>query len=233
MAVAWRREIAWWDAGASCSRPSRVAALTMNIKLHLRVFELLTARLCHELSGPISAVSNGAELLAEGDPDLGGDALALVAASARRAANRLQFYRFAYGFAADGGGGPTPHELAAKFFEETQIICNYAESVRALPLDRQKLGCNLLLVGADALGRGGRLTLQATPAGLQLDAVGTLLSFTAEQAMALRLELAVGTLTTRTVNAYFAALLARAWGWRLAGTVAEPGRIRLSVAGTL
>ena len=37
----------------------------------LRVLELLSARLCHELSGPITAINNGVELLAEEDPGLG------------------------------------------------------------------------------------------------------------------------------------------------------------------
>ena len=62
----------------------------------MRVLELLTARLCHELSGPIAAISNGVELLAEEDPDPGlagasfmRDAVALVSQSARRAASRL------------------------------------------------------------------------------------------------------------------------------------------------
>ena len=83
----------------------------------LRVLELLTARLCHELSGPIAAINNGVELLAEEDlalavdrpdPAFLQDAVALVGDSARRARSRLQFYRFAYGFSsgsADGGPG--------------------------------------------------------------------------------------------------------------------------------
>ena len=40
----------------------------------MRILELLTARLCHELSGPIAAINNGVELLAEEDPGLGSSA---------------------------------------------------------------------------------------------------------------------------------------------------------------
>lgn len=204
-----------------------LATLTMNRALDMRVLELLAARLCHELSGPIAAVGNGVELLAEGDADFAGEAIALVTHSARRAANRLQFYRFAYGFGGDAAAGPAPYELAAKVFEGLPIACDYAASVRALPLGRQKLGCNLLVVGAEALVRGGRLALAVTSAGMQLDATGETVLFPPEQAAALRLEPSPGDLTTRTVNAYFAGLLARAWGWRLAAAT-EPGRIRLS-----
>lgn len=201
----------------------------MSIILEMRILELLTARLCHELSGPIAAVGNGVELLGEDDPDFARDALTLVADSARRAANRLQFYRFAYGFSGDRATtGPAPLDLVAKFFEGTPIRCDYAESVRALPLDQQKLGCNLLLVGADTLSRGGYLALDATLTGLQLEVVGRAASLVPEQGAALRLEMPVQALSLRTVNAYFAGLLARAGGWRLVGAEAVPGRFRLA-----
>src|SRR5271163_1304154 len=79
--------------------------------IDLRVLELLTARLCHELSGPIAAINNGVELLVDEpvpgkageDPDFMHEAIALLGDSARRATDRLRFYRFAYGF---GHGGP-------------------------------------------------------------------------------------------------------------------------------
>ena len=70
--------------------------------IDMRILALLTARLCHELSGPVAAISNGVELLGEDAPDFSRQAISLVADSARRAANRLQFYRFAYGFGGDG-----------------------------------------------------------------------------------------------------------------------------------
>lgn len=216
------------DAAASegCGDAPAVTKLTMNRALDLRVLELLTARLCHELSGPIAAIGNGVELLAEGDADFAGEALTLLTHSARRAADRLQFYRFAYGFGGDDTAGPAPYELAAKFFGGLPVGCDYRESVRALPLDRQKLGCNLLVVGAEALIRGGRLALDVTSAGVQLDAFGETVLLPPEQAAALRLEPSVGALTTRTVNAYFAGLLARACGLRLVAAT-ELGRIRL------
>ncbi len=200
--------------------------------LNMRVLELLTARLCHELSGPITAVGNGVELLAEDDADFAGEAFALITNSARRAANRLQFYRFAYGFGGDAAG-PAPCELVAKFLGGMPIACDYTERVRALPLDQQKLGCNLILVGADALTHGGRLALGVRSTGLQLEIEGATISFASEQAAALRLEAPVEELTSRTVNAYFAGLLARALGCRLTNAEPGPGRVRLfSIAST-
>jgi hypothetical protein len=50
--------------------PLRPAIVTE--ALDLRVLELLTARLCHELSGPIAAINNGVELLID-EPVLASD----------------------------------------------------------------------------------------------------------------------------------------------------------------
>ncbi len=204
----------------------------MRATIDMRILGLLTARVCHELSGPLAAVSNGAELLGEDAPEFSCQAISLIAESARRAANRLQFYRFAYGFSGDGApAGPSPFELATRVFQGTTIACDYAERVRALPPDRQKLGCNLLLVGAAALGRGGRLALDIAGTGLSLEAVGETASLAPDQISALRLEARVGAITAPTVHAYFTALVARAQGLSLVEGENGPGRVRLRSIG--
>jgi len=218
---------------ASLSPRSRHAAVSSTVDM--RVLELLTARLCHELSAPIAAINNGTELLAEEDPDDPGptsgtsfvrDAAALIGNSARRAGGRLQFYRFAYGFGGRGAlAGPAPHELALSFFAESRIACDYSDYVRALPSDWQKLACNLLPIGAETLPRGGRLVLTDDP--LNLEAVGEAADLSPELRSALMLTMPIAELTPRTVQAFFAGLLAKALGCRLIGT-AEPGRVRLT-----
>jgi len=204
--------------------------------LDLRVLELLTARLCHELIGPIAAINNGVELLADEpvpatagmDPGFVNDAIALVGDSASRAASRLQFYRFAYGY---GHGrsmvGSPPNELANRFFEKTQITCDYGESIQVLPLDWQRLACNLLLTGAEALSRGGSLVLAVAPDGLDLEAAGEFAALSPETHAALSLATPVTALTSRSVQAYFTGLLAETLGCRLVRTE-ELRRLRLS-----
>jgi len=219
---------------APLRRPGMVAG-----PLDLRVLELLIARLCHELSGPIAAINNGVELLAD-EPVLVKDeavqdfvphAIALVGDCARRAASRLQFYRFAYGYGHGGSmGGPPPSELACRFFETTQIACDYGESIRILPLDWQRLACNLLLTGAEALSRGGNLVLTATPDGLDLEATGEFAVLSPETGAALSLATPVTALTSRSVQAYFTALLAELLGCRLVRRE-EFRRLRLTTVG--
>lgn len=202
------------------------------------VLELLAARLCHEMSGPMAAINNGVELLAEEDADPESspgtsfmrDAVTLIGDSARRAGSRLQFYRFAYGFRRGGtSAGPAPCELALGLFDGSRIACYYAESIRALSLEWQKLACNLLAVGADTLPRGGRLALTGCP--LALEAAGDAAALSREARAALVLGTPIVELTARTVQAHFTGLLAQALGCRVIAT-AEPGRVRLTAVAT-
>lgn len=59
---------------------------------------LLCTRLCHDLAGPVGAVSAGVELLAdEPDPAFIGEASALLRHSAEASSARLKFLRAAFG----------------------------------------------------------------------------------------------------------------------------------------
>ena len=62
---------------------------------------LLCSRLCHDLLSPVGALNNGIELLAdEHDPEMRARCLDLLAESARASANKLKFFRLAFGAAA-------------------------------------------------------------------------------------------------------------------------------------
>jgi histidine phosphotransferase ChpT len=202
----------------------------MTRPIDLRVVELLAARLCHDLIGPVSAISNGVELLADEEPDFVLDAVALVGDSARKANRNLQFYRFAYAFGGGGLIGPTPHLLAAEFFRETAIECDYRAEARALSLDQQKLACMMLMLAGEGLPRGGRLVLSAGPAGPEIEATGAGTGPSPEARTALALAVPAAELTSRTVGGYFAGLLAEALGRRLV-VADQPGGFRLSTAG--
>src|SRR5258708_33474704 len=66
----------------------------------LRVASLLASRLCHDLIGPLGAVDNGLELIAE-EGRMAEEALALAQRSAKRAAARLRYFRYAFGAAGE------------------------------------------------------------------------------------------------------------------------------------
>ncbi len=194
--------------------------------IDLRVSELLMARLCHDLAGPIAAIANGVELLEDDDPDFARQAATLIGDSARAASKRLQLLRFAYGFSAGALAGPPPHLLASEYFSGGPITCDYAEAVRALEPTWQRLGCNLLMIAAEALPRGGKLTLLAESGGVAVSALGDGTGPSLEASDAMSLRASVDALTSRTVGAYFAGLLAKTLDHQLRVSV-EPGGFKI------
>jgi histidine phosphotransferase ChpT len=187
----------------------------MTRPVDLRVLQLLAARLCHDLIGPLAAIGNGAELLADGDPDFVREALPLVAESAHKANRHLQFYRFAYGFSGGAPTGPAPYQLAAEFFAATPIECDYGAAARALPLGQQQLACAMLAVAGEGLPRGGRLVVGVGAFGPEIEASGERPGLSPQIRAALALAASSTELTSRTVGGYLAGLLAEAAGWRL------------------
>src|SRR5690349_15938551 len=127
---------------------------------------LLCSRLCHDLMSPVGALNNGIELLAdEQDPDMRDKCLELLSESARASANKLKFFRLAFG-AAGGFGeaidtGEAEAALQGVFGPERRIELGWVVSDGKLPKGAVKLLLNLALLAGDALVRGGRLDVGA------------------------------------------------------------------------
>ncbi len=127
---------------------------------------LLCSRLCHDLMSPVGALNNGIELLAdETDPDMREKCLELLSDSARASANKLKFFRLAFGA---GGGfgeeidtGEAQAALAGLFGAERRIELGWMVSSEKLPKGVVKLLLNLAMLAGDALVRGGRLDVGA------------------------------------------------------------------------
>jgi histidine phosphotransferase ChpT len=207
----------------------------MRVAVDLRVLELLSARLCHELVSPIGAVNNGVELLAEDDPEFVKDAVDLIGQSGRKAGRRLQFYRFAYGFSgsAGGTGGPDARTLAAGLFEDGKVECTWSPEAATLPLDWQKLACNLVLVAAECLPRGGTIVVRPLRngiSGIEVRASGDAVTASPEMRVAIGADAVVDELTSRTVQSYFTARLAEQLGAQLTVALAPGGELALTAS---
>lgn len=111
---------------------------------------------------PVGALNNGIELLAdETDPDMRDKCLELLADSARASANKLKFFRLAFGAAGGFGEEIDTHEaevaLDGLYGPERRIELGWLVSSEKLPKDAVKLLLNLAMLAGDALVRGGRL----------------------------------------------------------------------------
>jgi histidine phosphotransferase ChpT len=182
------------------------------MEIEFCALQLLASRLCHELISPVGAINNGIELLTDGDADFARDAMALIGQSAKRAAARLQFYRFAYGAGGVGGGAPDAKALIAAMLDGGKVRCDWPAAFDALKPEWQKLACNLFLLAAEVLPRGGTVTLTREGQGVVATAAGEAVNLTPELKAALASDADVAALTARTVHAYFVARYAERLG---------------------
>ena len=206
----------------------------------LRVARLLCSRICHDLVGPVGAISAGLELLDQtGGAD--GDALGLMERSAEVARRRLQFFRSAYGIGGGIGRPLTLNEaraLALGLLADRDVALDWPDTEapfagEAITEDGMKLLLNIILLGVEALPRGGTLGLQLAPLGEGIGAALTARGSGARVHEDVLRALAAGAsaeaLNPRNIHAYFAQKLSEHCGAAIEVSDAAEGEVRLAL----
>jgi histidine phosphotransferase ChpT len=185
---------------------------------------LLCSRLCHDLLSPVGAISNGLELLAdERDPEMRARCMDLLEQSARASADKLKFFRLAFG-AAGGFGEMVPTEepralIASLVAANERLTLDWAVAEPKLAKPAVKALLNLAAIGMDALIRGGVLLVGAeTRSGMTeivIRATGPRIAFDATIGQALEGVLPDGDLSGRTAPAHMIHLLVKEQGGSL------------------
>jgi len=196
---------------------------------------LLCSRLCHDLMSPVGALNNGIELLAdEQDPDMRDRCLDLLADSARATANKLKFFRLAFG-AAGGFGDEVATSEARQALEglvgadgRTELGWMVADD--KLSKGATKLLLNLALIAGDALVRGGRLDVGVEGGEIAIRAEGPRIALDPAVKDAL-LDGAGETAEPRTAGAWLARSLAEEAGGAI--QVSQPSPEVLVIGATV
>ncbi len=191
---------------------------------------LLCSRLCHDLLSPVGAMSNGLELLAdEKDPEMRKRCFELLEQSARTSADKLKFFRLAFG-AAGGFGALVPVAeprvvIDALVAGNDRITLNWSLSSDALPKSAVKVLLNLAMIGIEALVRGGTLDIGAElrkgASEIVVRAAGPKIAFDPAVGRALEGRLEPGELASRTAPAAMLHLVATRVGGGLQFALAE------------
>jgi histidine phosphotransferase ChpT len=191
---------------------------------------LLCSRLCHDLLSPVGAMNNGIELLVdEEDPDMRARVIELLADSARAAADRLKFFRLAFG--AGGGFGETLDANEVKVAVQGLVRANprielgWMVETPVIPKTGAKILLNLVMVAFDALVRGGRLDVGVEGGEVVVRAEGPRIVLDAE----IRGVLAAGQgeVTSRTSAAWLTRRMAQDEGGSISLADAEQGVLLL------
>ncbi|PTS73668.1 histidine phosphotransferase [Sphingomonas sp. HMWF008] len=191
---------------------------------------LLCSRLCHDLLSPVGALNNGLELLAdEHDPEMRARCLELLSDSAKASANKLKFFRLAFG--AAGGFGETVDTREARaaieglFGDGHKVKLGWLVEDATLPKPAIKVLLNLALIAGDALVRGGQLDVGAESVDGQVEIVvradGPRIVLDAEMRAALTGTQGEAVITPRAAAAYLVHALVQDGGGMV--QVSDPG----------
>jgi histidine phosphotransferase ChpT len=191
----------------------------------VRLAELLCTRLCHDLTGPIGAVNNGAEFLGEEGFALQDQAIELIIGSAQQAVTRLQFYRQSYGRVNSQGEASLSEvrELAEAFFRDSRFELSWPDvytdsSEVSLSRKMAKLVLNMLILISGAMPRGGKLAVilgQQEGTGyveVRVRGEGEGVREDEESINALKKKTKINDLTPKSIQPYFMARLADSLG---------------------
>lgn len=185
-----------------------------------KLAEMIATRLCHDLTGPIGAVNNGAEFLDEEGFDMQNEAVKLIVNSAHEAVNRLQFYRQAYGRVGEVGEASLSDkkQITMDFYSASKVKLDWPDSHTdasgvAISQKMSRLLLNtILIVGASAI-RGGVLSVRVSqsPEGtklLDVSITGETIKIDTETLAILNQDSAHVQLTPKTSQPFLAAKLA-------------------------
>lgn len=182
---------------------------------------MLCSRLCHDMLSPVGALSNGLELLAEErDGEMRKRIVELLEQSAKTSADKLKFFRLAFG-AAGGFGEMVPVAEPRTLVEglvsnNERITLQWNVAALEMPKSAVKVLLNLSLFGMEALVRGGTLEVGAEINGgaseIVIRATGPRIAFDETVGKALDGTLPEAELSSRTAPAALVQALAKEMG---------------------
>jgi histidine phosphotransferase ChpT len=195
---------------------------------------LLCSRLCHDLLSPVGALNNGVELLAdEQDPMMREQVTELLSQSARSAAEKLKFFRLAFG-AAGGFGDKVDVREARGAIEgligtSGRVTLNWMIQEHELDKSVIKVLLNLAMIAGDALVRGGQMhvggEINGTRSEIAIRVEGERLILDTEIKAALMGQVDERALSSRTAAAFMAHSIAKESGGTIQVSDGEPGTI--------
>ena len=186
----------------------------------IRLVSLVSAKLCHDLLGPLSALSMIAESLEDEDPDTVATSRAMILDSAAKAINRLSFFRAAVG-RGQNLGSDEARGLIEKVLAESRVATRWDDTLSAKAGDAApallKVALNLAYIGGHTIIGGGAITVQLSgeAAAPRIAVLGNAQRFKLDEAGRAALlagakadRTAISGLDPRAVHAYYAGRLA-------------------------
>jgi len=211
------------------------------MQIDLRVLELLSSKLCHDLVSPISAINNGVELVEDVGGEVVEEAMQLIGDSAGHASRRLRLFRMAYGRAGDEDNLNLKdvRQVAEQYMAGGKITLSWPEDqpMDALASQRGflKTLLNLVLMSEEILAYGGAVSLKPVTEdrrdGFRFEIVGRNAQLSDQTRAALEGKTPVDELSPRSIQSYITGKFAEHFNLKLVYGETIPDRLDLSLFG--
>lgn len=200
---------------------------------------LLSSRVCHDVISPVGAIVNGLEVLEEEkDAEMRGHALALIKSSANEASARLQFCRLAFGAAGSKGSSidtGDAEQVTRQLLADERTQFSWSVPRVLMSKNKVKLLLNLCLLADAAIPRGGVISVSSTgeeeKVAFKIEARGVNARVTANIPALLEGEPDDGVIDARSIQAYYAGLVAKACGLEIS-VASEPELVTIEAKPT-
>jgi histidine phosphotransferase ChpT len=209
------------------SQASRLAHAPADVSA-LELAAHLAAKLCHDLIAPAGAMTMGLDMLEDGESDgLRDDALAVVAASARKFVALLSFNRVALGAStgAETFDAEELERLTRGVFADVRADLDWAVEAGGVSKPVTRVLLNLAQIGAGVLPSGGVARLSVSPGDgeteVRLEAKGAKAKLRPDTEEGLKGAPLGERFAGHWVQAYYLSQLVAASGGRLATDVGE------------
>jgi histidine phosphotransferase ChpT len=136
----------------------------MNEISALHLSQLLITKLCHDIVGPIGAISNGVEFLQEAD-GMEKQAISLITDSSSQAIARIQFYRYLYGVMKEQEVVSLDDKklLSDSFYQASKVKLHWHEVLNEklpdITPEDLRIICNLIFIAGGSLVKGGEVAI--------------------------------------------------------------------------
>ena len=179
----------------------------------IKILELLSARMFHDLAGPIGAIHNSIEFLEEdNNPVIKEKAIKIVKSSSDEAIIRLKFFRYAYGNVDDNE--VSLHDikpLIQDFLIDKRFKLSWEETLDK-PVNSYiaKIIMNFIVIASMALIQGGSLNITHNNEGVKIVFQDKNVILSEDTKSLLKGDLTHITLTSTNIQIYYTYLMIQA-----------------------
>jgi len=170
----------------------------------IKLLELMSARMFHDLAGPIGAVSNSVEFLDEDNQNIKEKALAIIKSSANESIARLKFFRQAYGTVGEREvylSNLAP--IVDEFLSESKVKVNWVTKDSPVNCYVAKALLNLIIISMNCLIHGGAIAVEQLDNAIKLVLQGAACSLSDDTRYLLKGDLSNIALVSANVQVYY------------------------------